>query len=166
MTVLNHTGFLLGLYLVNKTCWDWELMRAVSLRNLSSMVAKMTCMRWNLWHIPVSGSGARGFQQSSFQHAWTTGKEAILLTQSIIMQIWHQGISIGHQNLNDPSPLLRLRYTTWSLPLSVQTTSQWIFLPLKEERSIFTKDKTGPSPISLTQKLPLLSFWVLRKCSF
>lgn len=136
-------------------------MWAVFLRNLSSMVAKMTCMRWNLGHIPVSGSGARGFQQPSFPYAWTTGKEASLLTNSIIMQIWHQGISIGHQNLNGPSPLLRLWYATWSLPLSVQTTSQWIFF-LKRKRgvSIFTKDKTGPSPHLSHSKIavtPILS---------
>ena len=127
-------------------------MWAVFLRNLSNMVAKMTCRRRNLWHIPVSASGARGFQQSSFPHAWTTGK-ASLLTKSIIMQIWHQGISTGHQNLNGPSPLLRLWYTTWSLPFSVHTTSQWIFLPQKEERSEhFYQGQNRSLPPSLSLK--------------
>lgn len=114
MTFFSHDsawtilGFLLGLYLVNKAYWTlWAHVGCVSQKSIKhggqDDVHEMepgtyTC-QWGpggfltvlLFHMPE--------QQE---------REASLLTNSIIMQIWHQGISTGHQNLNGPSPLLRL----------------------------------------------------------
>lgn len=60
----------------------------------------------------------RGFQQSSFEHAWTTEKKASSVVNCIITQIWHQDISTGRQNLSDCSSPLALIYSLEPAPLS------------------------------------------------
>lgn len=123
-----HTRFLLSLYCCKQNLLTWRANLGSSWISPKPFkhggqdgMDEMEPVAWcamNLW----VELGQRGFDNHLLNMPKTSvcgqpEMEASSVMNSIITQIWHQGINPGHQNQTDyPSCQLQLWYIAWSLP--------------------------------------------------